>query len=121
MQLDKVQGHFQHENFRDGIRSSRISYRFNMSRSIAMECIRWILIRYRGILSKSIGSYGSRWSQIRYRGILSRRMVIDKGSDSTRFKVIFSRRIGIGACGGGCIRFKDNTRRRIGRDGSGSY
>ena len=53
-------------------------------------CIR---IRYRGILR--------RWSWIRYRGILSLR-------------------IGIDACGGGCIRLSYNRSRSIGRDGSSS-
>ena len=42
-----------------------------------------------------------RWIQISYRGILSKR-------------------IGIDACGGGCIMFRYNISRMIGRDGSGN-
>ena len=35
-----------------------------------------------------------------------------------RYRLILRTRIGKYACGGGCIRFRDNRSRRIGRDGS---
>ena len=69
-------------------------------------------------LNISIGRYSSRWRQIRYRGILSRRIGIDKGGGWIRFGDILSSRIGIDACGGVCIRFRDNRSRMIGRDGN---
>ena len=76
--------------------------------------------KIQGNLSGIIGSYVSRWCKIRYRVIFSRRIGIDKGGGRIRFRGILSRRVGIDACGGGCIRFRDNRSRSIGRDGSGN-
>ena len=53
----------------------------------------WSRIRYRDIFR--------RWSRIRYRGISSIMIFVD-------------------ACGGGCIRFRENISRRNVRDGSGN-
>ena len=66
----------------------------------------WILIRYRVILR--------RWGRIRYRVIL-------RSWSRIRYRVILSMRTGIDACGGGCIRSRDNRSRSIVRYGSGYH
>ena len=66
-----------------------------------------------GFSRQSSYCWPRRWSGIRYRGILRRWGRI-------RYRGIFSMRIGIDACGGGCIRFGNNRSRRIGRGYSGN-
>ena len=48
------------------------------------------------------------------------RIGIDKCGGQIRVRGVLIRRIGIDACGGGCIRFSENMSRRIGRDSSGN-
>ena len=45
---------------------------------------------------------------------------IYKGGGRIRYRGVFSRRIGIDACGGGYIRFRDNMSRMIGGDSNGN-
>ena len=67
---------------------------------------RYTCIGYRGNIRRW-------WSRIRYRVILRR-------CSRIRCRGVLRTRIGIDACGGICIRFKDSTSRRIGRYGSGN-
>ena len=57
------------------------------------------------------GNGGRRWIRIRYKSILRRWNWIS-------YRVVLSMRVGIDACGGGCVRLRYNMSRRIGRDSS---